>query len=450
MEFAIIQKNGDKAPEATTVTQEPAMAAPAPLPPSETDTNAAPLAVCCVIGALTPGGSERQMLGILQQLDRRRFRPHLFTFYRHGSLGDQVPADVPHFCYEEQVGPLRNGWIPGGIQRKLSRRLAQYLLEQQIDVVYDRTFPVAWVTGPACLRTNTAYINTIVENPYRGFATAAGRGRWWKYQQLRRIYRHAAAVLSVSQGLTDAASRYFRLPAERFTCCYNFVDPRRLARIDQAAAIRRNEMLGNFAHGVTSDRQKNSPAGRPLRLVAIGRLHWQKGLDYLLRAVAELHGSGLPLELQLVGDGPAAAELRQLAAELRVQDKVQWLGWHSEPIDTLAQTDLLVLPSLTEGLPNSLLEALLVGVPAIASDCDYGPRELTEAGRWATLVPPGDVTALAREIAAFFRDPTVAQARAAEARQHLRPRFAPELACRQLEAHLLAATPPNPGASFPP
>lgn len=428
------------------------MAAPAPLPTPESDTaaDAAPLAVGCVIGALTPGGSERQMLGILQQLDRRRFRPHLFTFYRHGSLRDQVPADVPHFCYEEQVGPLRSGWIPGGIQRKLSRRLAQYLIEQQIDVVYDRTFPVAWVTGPACRRTNTAYINTIVENPDRGFATAAGRGRWWKYHQLRRIYRHAAAVLCVSQGLTEAASRYFRLPAERFTCCYNFVDPRRLERIDQVAATRRSEMLGNVAHGVAYNHQNNSPAGRPLRLIAIGRLHWQKGLDYLLRAVAQVHRAGLPLQLQLVGDGPAATELRQLAVELGVHDNVQWLGWHSEPIDTLAQADLLVLPSLTEGLPNSLLEALLVGVPAIASDCDYGPRELTEGGRWATLVPPGDVAALAREIADFFRDPTVAQARAAEARQHLRPRFAPERACHQLEAHLLNATPPNPGASFPP
>ncbi len=426
------------------------MAAPAPLPPSDADSDEAPLAVCCVIGALTPGGSERQMLGILQQLDRRRFQPHLFTFYRHGSLGDQVPADVPHFCYEEQVGPLQSGWIPGGIQRKLSRRLAQYLVEQQIDVVYDRTFPVAWVTGPACRRTNTAYVNTIVENPYRGFATAAGRGRWWKYQQLRRIYRHAAAVLCVSQGLTDAASAYFRLPADRFTCCYNFVDPRRLERIDHAAAIRRSEMLGKGIDAANTPVTRIGWGTSPCRVVAIGRLHWQKGLDHLLRAIAQLRSAGLDVELQLVGDGPAAAQLRQLATELGVQDKVQWLGWHSEPIDTLAQADLLVLPSLTEGLPNSLLEALLVGVPAIASDCDYGPRELTEAGRWATLVPPGDATALASEIAEFFRDPTVAQARAAEARQHLRPRFAPELACRQLEAHLLDATPPNPGASFPP
>ncbi len=429
------------------------MAAPESLPTQKTntatDTDEAPLAVCCVIGALTPGGSERQMLGILQQLDRSRFRPHLFTFYRHGSLRDQVPADVPHFCYEEQVGPLRSGWIPGGIQRTLSRRLAQYLIDQRIDVVYDRTFPVAWVTGPACRGTNTAYINTIVENPYRGFATAAGRGRWWKYQQLRRIYRHAAAVLCVSQGLTDAASRYFRLPATRFTCCYNFVDARRLARIDQAAAIRRSDMLGISNTMEADNRPTTDSQRRPLRLVAIGRLHWQKGLDYLLRAVAQLHRSGLPLELQLVGDGPAAADLRQLAAELGVQDQLHWLGWQSEPIDTLAAADLLVLPSLTEGLPNSLLEALLVGVPAIASDCDYGPRELTEAGRWATLVPPGDVNALAREISAFFLDPTVAQARAAEARQHLRTRFAPDLACRQLEAQLLDATPPNPGCSFP-
>jgi glycosyltransferase involved in cell wall biosynthesis len=394
-----------------------------------------PLRVCCVIGALTTGGSERQMLGILQQLDRSRFQPHLFTFYRDSPLADQVPGDVPHYCFEQQHGALLPGWLPGRIQRVLARRLADYCHEQQIELVYDRTYHVSLVTGAACRRTGIPYVNTVVENPVLGFYSTAGFWGRLKYYQLRSVYRRAAKVLCVSQGLVRGAADFFRLPESVFTGCYSFVDSGRLAAIDQAADQRRT------APRVLAPPEKLGSGNRPVKMVAVGRLHWQKGLDVLLRAIAHVRQDHqLVVDLTVIGDGPEADRLRQLAVQLRIVDNVQFVGWQSEPASSLALADLFVLPSLTEGLPNSLLEALLVGTPAIASDCQYGPAELTENGRWATLVPAGDPASLSQAIVEFVADPIPAQQRALAARSVLRERFLPEVGCRRLEQLLYAAT----------
>lgn len=388
-----------------------------------------PVRVCCVIGALTTGGSERQMLGILQQFDRAKFQPHLFTFYRDSPLVGEVPADVPHYCYEQQHGPLRQGWLPGHVQRVLARSLADYCLRQKIDVVYDRTYHVSLVTGAACRRSGVPYISTVVENPQIGFHSTAGLFGRLKYYQLRSVYQRAARVLCVSQGLVRGAAEFFRMPESTFSCCYNFVDSKRLAAID-AAAQQRRAVLPDAAAKL------GSPI-RPLHIVAVGRLHWQKGLEVLLNAIATAKQQhGVSCRLTLIGDGPERDKLQAQAQQLDLAADVQFLGWQSETASFVSQADLFVLPSLTEGLPNSLLEALLIGTPAIASDCHYGPAELADNGRWATLVPPRDADAWCEAIRNFAADPIAAQQRALEAREILRARFGPEVGCRRLEEFL--------------
>ncbi len=396
-----------------------------------------PIRVCCVIGALTTGGSERQMLGILQQLDRRRFEPHLFTFYQDSPLADQVPSDVPHYCYERQHGPLKQGWIPGRIQRILARSLAKYCAKHQVNVVYDRTFHVSLVTGAACRQSGLPYVNTVVENPAIGFYSTAGWLGRLKYYQLRAIYRRAAKVLCVSQGLVQGTASFFQLPESTFKCCSNFVDSKRLTTIDAVA-----ERRFNLLHSI-DDANVFASLGqgdRPLQMVAVGRLHWQKGLDVLLHAMAQARQDhGLISELTLIGDGPEAGKLRALTRQLDLVAEVKFVGWQNEPATFVSEADLFVLPSVTEGLPNSLLEALLIGTPAIASDCRYGPSELTDHGRWATLIPPKDPSALCQAIRSFVADPVRAQQRAWGGRETLRQRFHPELGCRRLEEQLMEA-----------
>jgi glycosyltransferase involved in cell wall biosynthesis len=126
----------------------------------------------------------------------------------------------------------------------------------------------------------------------------------------------------------------------------------------------------------------------------LGRLAWQKGQDWLLRAAADLCGAGLDLQLVLVGTGPDESRLRRLAEELGISGRVAWQGYVRQASRLLRAFDAVVVPSHYEGLSYSLLEALAAGVPLVASDIPAnfphpGVREI------AVPVPVGDVGGLA-------------------------------------------------------
>ena len=150
------------------------------------------------------------------------------------------------------------------------------------------------------------------------------------------------------------------------------------------------------------------PAGlaRPV-VVAVGRLDPVKGFDVLLRALAQVPDASL----WLLGEGEEREALEALAVELGVQGRVLLHGWHDAPLRALAAADVAALPSRYESSPFVVAEALLMGVPLVASDVG-GVHEL--AGEGAVLVPPDDPAALAAALRALLTSP--------EAREGLRER----------------------------
>ncbi len=144
---------------------------------------------------------------------------------------------------------------------------------------------------------------------------------------------------------------------------------------------------------------------RPLRLVTVGRLEPEKAYDVLIRAMSELTRQGMPdLEVMIVGDGSQMDYLRRLAGELGLERRVKLPGRvpPGEALQRLLdESDVFVLPSLTEGMPRALLEAMARGLPAVASKVGGVPELLAEA----ETVPPGDVGALAQCLARCLGDP---------------------------------------------
>ncbi len=150
------------------------------------------------------------------------------------------------------------------------------------------------------------------------------------------------------------------------------------------------------------------PDGRPPRtVVAVGRLDPRKGFDYLLHAAGELARRGAPVDVELVGDGPARGALERLARELGIAERVRFLGWlpFAEARDAMGRATVLVHPSdgLGDGLPNVIREAMALGTPVIASRVAGIPEALDD-GRCGVLVPPRDVGALADALAALLAD----------------------------------------------
>ncbi|MCB8820201.1 glycosyltransferase family 4 protein [Microvirga rosea] len=142
---------------------------------------------------------------------------------------------------------------------------------------------------------------------------------------------------------------------------------------------------------------KSQPRSR-IRLVFVGRLQHQKGVDVLLRAMGRL--ARPDLELLIVGDGPDRNLLTSLAAELSLERNVIFRGWaeKAELPDLYRSGDIFVLPSRDEGMPNVLLEAMASGLPAVATRIS-GSEELVVHGETGLLVPPEDADALAAALA---------------------------------------------------
>jgi len=141
-----------------------------------------------------------------------------------------------------------------------------------------------------------------------------------------------------------------------------------------------------------------------VRLVFVGRLVRQKGLDVLLSALARLPESAC-FELTIVGDGPLRRDLTERALRLGLGERVRFAGWvgREDMPGTLRQADAFVFPSRDEGMPNAVLEAMASGL-AVAATRIAGNEELVVDGVTGFLVPPDDPAALAGALARLVGD----------------------------------------------
>jgi phosphatidyl-myo-inositol dimannoside synthase len=214
----------------------------------------------------------------------------------------------------------------------------------------------------------------VVDHPLRPFL------RWYSARILRRWCRESSAVAYVTKQYLQG--RY--PPASQFTADFSDVD------------------LPAEAFG--EPRLFRSPPV-PLRLVCVATLSQRyKGIDVLMDAIAVLVRTGLSCHFELVGDGRQRTELERKAEALDIRDAVTFVGQLPDARSIgvhLDSADLFVLPSLTEGLPRALIEAMARGLPCVASSVGG----VTELLPHSDLVPPGEPQELARKILEMAGDP---------------------------------------------
>ncbi len=364
--------------------------------------------VLLAIGSMGGGGSERQLLSALEHLDRKRFAPELYVIYPGGELFEKVPADVPVHIFSQRCAIT--GWsAPGAVHRARARDMAHVLRERSIDVVYDRTFHMTLTTAGATQVRPTPRVSVIVSDPQHDLEANLRRFRPVKRWLLRRAYREADVVGTVSDCVRARAIDYYHLYADKVQTLYNFFDVHQLDTLARARApdnLARRE--GRF------------------RIVAVGRLHPDKGFDVLveaLRLVIYKCGQGR-VELVILGSGVGEAALRRQIHAAGLEDHVQLAGYQANPLPIVREADLFCLPSRFEGMPNALVEALWCGVPVVASDCYCGPREILQDGRLGCLVPTGDAQQLAAAIDDAVLHPATWRSKSVEARDYIQSTFA--------------------------
>jgi glycosyltransferase involved in cell wall biosynthesis len=236
--------------------------------------------------------------------------------------------------------------------------------------------------------------------------------------------RSRTQFVAVSEAVRASYTAALAIPADRMHVVPNAVDVSAIAsRVAAARAAGAPEAL-------------RDPQRRPL-VLNIARHVPQKGLAYLIDAFSRPPLLGKGCRLALVGTGGDTEALRARAGRAGLLDRVDFLGSQKDVAPILAAADVFAFPSLYEGLPVALLEALAAGLPVVASDIPE-IREVTSADG-ADLVPPGDADALSGAIAAFLDNPARAAALAQAGLRRVREHFDLAETTRRFEAVLLAA-----------
>jgi glycosyltransferase involved in cell wall biosynthesis len=211
---------------------------------------------------------------------------------------------------------------------------------------------------------------------------------WLKRRALRRLYAHADGLIANSEGVARELAVYADLPLERI-----HIVPNPAATPDIQTLAR-----------APLDHPWFVP-GAPPTILGIGRLCRAKDFSTLIRAFALLR-ERRSCRLMILGEGGQRPALEDLAVKLGVEADLALPGFVANPFAYLARAALFALSSQREGCPNVLIEALAVGVPAVACDCPSGPREILAEGLHGRLVPPGDAEALAQAMAQTLDDPS--------------------------------------------
>jgi glycosyltransferase involved in cell wall biosynthesis len=256
---------------------------------------------------------------------------------------------------------------------------------------------MAWILNGV---TGLPYLISFRGRDVHGGKDPAAGGIAGPLKAVSRIaWRRASALVANSRGLRDLALR---------------VDPRvRVQVIPNGVDVAR----------FCPDRP-DPLVDETLRLLFVGRLEPYKGIEVLLEALGHLRGhAGRHLALDLVGDGSLRNRLPALARQLGLEGMVRFRGAvpPSQMPDVYRHADVFVLPSIVEGMPNVVLEAMASGLPVVATRVP-GCDELVEVGRTGFLVPPGDSHGLADRIGRLAAHPDLRFAMSIDARDNAQRR----------------------------
>lgn len=342
----------------------------------------APRQVVHFTDSVTFGGAEHAMLLTLDGLDRACWKP-IIMYYASPGMAPFVEAATSRGIAVQAVPPMPEGGrglvaLPKFVRTLRATHPAVFHAHLTWSLSCKYALAGALIGHvPAVVATEHLYVDV---------ALTASQG--WQHDVIaRRVHR----FIAVSRGVAGHLIDDLRIPPRKVVVIPNGISLERFTGLD--------------------DGNRDSGAGNPATVLIPARLDPQKGHRYALEAAVCLPG----VTFLLAGEGPERAYLYDLARDLGVSDRIHFLGHRSDIPELLAGSDLVCLPSLFEGLPLALLEAMAAAKPVVASNIP-GIDEAVVDGETALLVPPGDSIALARAITRLLSDPPLAHQLGTQAR----------------------------------
>lgn len=299
--------------------------------------------VVVVLPYLKAGGTERQASYIVNHLQDKGHEVTVIAIEKSGSFESlfNVPIDYLN---------SKNSYI------RLIPNL--YLLVKKIkelnpDVVVSRAWSANVITSMASWLTSKPWVLFL-----SGSADLSRVG-FIKRIVHRMCIDKASKVISVSNGARKNIIEWLSISGNNIEVMHNGVDVEYLQK------------LANDSIELPPGIDVNKPS-----LIFVGRLIHRKGGDLLIKAVREIINKGEELNLIIVGEGDQGREYKKLVSDLKINRYVFFVGQKLNPFPYIKFSDIFILPSRSEGFPNVLLEAMAIGKPVIATDCETGPNEI--------------------------------------------------------------------------
>jgi glycosyltransferase involved in cell wall biosynthesis len=356
------------------------------------------LRICYVVSFFHPfaSGAERQALVQGAELARRGHTVHVVTRSVPGYPIDDEEYQgvfIHRWVKTATTGPLFGLSFVAGVIRALRQ------LRSEIDLVH--THQALWEAVATGLgRPFLAGIPTLVQPASAGYyGEAEELSRTRGARVLKRAIKSNTAFVAISAEI----EREWRALG---------IEPGRITRIKSGVDITR------YCPGPSDFESKLLP--RP-RAMFTGRLHPQKNIPLLLSAWVEV-ARKTPANLLLVGPGPERERLKEQAEALGIAERVQFVGAVDDAAEVLRAADIFVLPSVAEGMSNSLLEAMATALPCVASGIG-GNIDLIDDGRTGRLVAEPTPVAWAKVLVELLDDPEGGRRLGLAARERIEREF---------------------------
>jgi glycosyltransferase involved in cell wall biosynthesis len=323
-----------------------------------------------LIHNLEAGGTERQAVELLNRLDEKRFEAQLAVLCWRGPLRKRV---VTRFPYVPEF-PLHGFFNANAIKQIL--RLREMMIEKRIAILHAHDF-YSGALGVTAARLGGVKVIAA----QRHLRLSDRRIHDWG---TRYIHKLANRVLVNAEGIRDYILRMGSVAPGKIVVIHNGLD----APADPRALReqRRAELLAELG------------LGADVKIVgSVARLSPVKGHRYLLEAAASVMRADARVHLVLVGEGELRNEIEAQAERLGIGARTRLLGHREDSAQLAAAFNVAVLASLSEGLPNTVMEAMAAGAPVVATAVG-GVPELIKDGETGFLVPPANPEALAERI----------------------------------------------------
>jgi glycosyltransferase involved in cell wall biosynthesis len=373
------------------------------------DQNIKPIRLLIFCSYLGGGGAEKHLLRLVNQLPPERFEISVVTPSRSGS-------------YEQALAPhIRLRKVGSRFAFRISKSLARWTCLRPLRKIVQKESPdllfaltdihnLIALAAIRPLRHRPKVILGIQNTISQAYARRFNPVHRLILRAIPRYYPLADRLVAISQGVARDMLNLAPVLREKTEVIYNIGMDEQLEDLLKAGGVER-------------------PADKPL-LLACGRLTYQKGYPYLIRAFAEVL-QAREASLWILGEGKMRQQLAEMIRQYQLEDHVHLLGFQPNPYPYMAAADVFVLSSVYEGFGNVLVEAMACETAVVATDCPFGPAEIITAG-CGILVPPRDTTALAQGIIQLLDKQTLRQQIARNGKKRAED-FRPSLIAKRYE-----------------